>query len=72
MTKYNATDNQKVLSSTDDAAVVNWGGNWRMPTDEEWSELRSNCTWTWTSLNGINGYEVKSTLNENSIFNQLP
>ena len=68
MTKYNATDNQKVLSSTDDAAVVNWGGNWRMPTDEEWSELRSNCTWTWTSLNGINGYEVKSTLNENSIF----
>ncbi len=53
--------------TTDDAARVNWGGQWRMPTDDEWTELRENCTWTWTNLNGKNGYEVKGA-NGNSIF----
>ena len=39
-----------------------------MPTDAEWTELRENCTWTWTTKNGVNGYEVKSKTNGNSIF----
>ena len=39
-----------------------------MPTDAEWTELRENCTWTWTTKNGVNGYEVKSNINGNSIF----
>ena len=56
-----------VLSMDKDAARVNWGGQWRMPTDDEWTELRENCTWTWTNLNGKNGYEVKGA-NGNSIF----
>ncbi len=38
-----------------------------MPTDAEWQELRDNCTWTWTTLNGINGVEVKGS-NGNAIF----
>ena len=42
-------DNKTVLDPEDDAAHVNWGGNWRMPTVAEWTELRENCTWTWTS-----------------------
>ena len=39
-----------------------------MPTDAEWTELRENCTWTWITKNGVNGYEVKSKINGNSIF----
>lgn len=38
-----------------------------MPTRAEQDELRNNCTWEWTSLNGVNGYCVTG-LNGNSIF----
>ena len=65
-TKY-TTDGKTVLELADDAARANWGGAWRMPTDDEWTELRENCTWTWTTLNGVNGFEVKGP-NGNSIF----
>ena len=61
-------DYKTVLDPEDDAAHANWGGAWRMPTDEEWTELRTNCTWTLTTKNGVNGYEVKSKTNENAIF----
>ena len=46
----------------DDAASVALGGNWRMPTIEEWVELNNtdNCSWTWTSIDGVNGYKVQS------------
>ena len=64
---YGTVDNKTVLDLADDAARANWGGAWRMPTDAEWTELRKNCTWTWTTLNGVNGYEVEGT-NGNSIF----
>ena len=60
-------DNRTVLEPGDDAATDNWGGKWRMPTKEEIDELCTNCTWTWTQKNGINGYEVKGS-NGNSIF----
>ena len=64
---YGTVDNKTTLEVADDAATYNWGGNWRMPTIDEWQELIDNCTWTWTTLNGINGYEVKAT-NGNTIF----
>ncbi len=51
-----------------DAARKNWGGSWRMPTRDEFEELLKYCTWTWTSRNGKNGYEVQSKKNGNSIF----
>lgn len=54
-------------SSRYDAARANWGGNWRMPTKGEMEELIKNCTCTWTTQNGIKGYNVKG-LNGNSIF----
>lgn len=60
-------DNKTVLDKEDDAAAVNWGGNWRMPTKEEQMELKEQCTWTWTSQNGVEGYHVKGP-NGNSIF----
>ena len=65
--KYNGSDGKIVLDVEDDAATVNWGGNWRMPTAEEQQELFNNCTWTWTTQNGVNGYNVTGP-NGNSIF----
>ncbi len=50
-----------------DAATANWGGNWRKPTKNELKELFNNCTWTWTTQNGVNGYNVKGP-SGNSIF----
>ena len=50
-----------------DAATANWGGAWRMPTKSEQQELLNNCTWEWTSLNGVNGQRVTGS-NGNSIF----
>ncbi len=50
-----------------DAARSNWGGNWRMPTKAELDELRNDCAWSWTSVNGIEGYKVTGP-NGNSIF----
>ena len=62
------TDDKTTLDPDDDAARANWGGSWRMPTDAEWTELRGQCTWTWTTQNGVNGYQVASKTNSNSIF----
>ena len=60
-------DGKTVLDPEGDAAHVNWGGSWRMPTDAEWTELRTKCTWTWTSENGVNGRKVTGP-NGKSIF----
>ena len=73
LTKYNnkssygTVDNKTVLDLEDDAAHVNWGGSWRMPTDAEWTELRTKCTWIWTTENGVTGRKVTGP-NGNSIF----
>ena len=61
------TDTKTVLDPEDDAATVNWGGAWRMPTDEEKSELWTQCKWTWIQQGGVNGYKVVGP-NGNSIF----
>ena len=59
-----------VLTPTHDAAQVHWGGNWRMPTNQEQLDLRDNCDWIWTTRNGVGGYEVrgKGDYASNSIF----
>ena len=41
-----------------DAAIVNWGGGWRMPTGSEMEELVNNCKWEGTQVNGVNGSKV--------------
>ena len=56
-----------VLQLSDDAARVNWGGNWRMPLKSELDELYNSCTWTSTTQNGTKGYLVTGK-NGNSIF----
>ena len=77
LTKYNnsssygTVDNKTTLDLSDDAARANWGGSWRMPTDAELTELREQCTWTWTTQNGVYGYKVtskKSSYTNKSIF----
>ena len=77
LTKYNTNissgtvDNKTTLDPEDDVAHVKWGGSWRMPTRTEFDELRSNCTWTWTTMNGVKGYKVtskKSGYTNRSIF----
>ena len=59
-----------VLTPAHDAAHVQWGGDWRMPTQQELDDLDSNCDWTWTTRNGVNGYEVRGhgDYASNSIF----
>ncbi len=55
------TDSKTTLDLSDDAAYVNWGGKWRMPTKAQQDELRNQCYWVWTeSYNNSNvkGYIV--------------
>lgn len=63
------------LKKENDAAYVNWGAPCRMPTKEECAELANteNCTWSFTQAKtsdgeGVGGYIVKSTKNDNYIF----
>ena len=68
---YGTIDHKVQLEPEDDAARANWGGSWRMPTKAEQDELRENCTWTWTTQNGVKGYKVtskKSGYTNKSIF----
>ena len=65
---YGTVDNKTQLDLSDDAARAIWGGSWRMPTHNELTELRENCSWTWTTQNGVKGYKVTSKTNGNSIF----
>ena len=64
----NFVDNKIHLDAEDDAAYVNWGPSWRMPNIPQIQELCSpNCTWHWTTLNGVNGQLVTGP-NGNTIF----
>ena len=48
-----------VLAPEHDAAHKHWGGDWRMPTSQEFGDLNSKCDWTWGSMNGVKGYIVR-------------
>ncbi len=61
------TDGLTTLLPEDDAAVANWGNNWRMPTQTEWNELFNNTTKTWTTRNGVYG-RLFTAMNGNSLF----
>ena len=64
---HGIVDNKTELDPEDDAAYVNWGPLWRMPTFEQQQELIDNCTSTWTQMNGVNGYLLTGP-NGNSLF----
>ena len=60
-------DNLTTLRPADDAATQQLGSPWRMPTIDEIQELIDKCTWTWTTQDGVNGYQVDGP-NGNAIF----
>ena len=60
-------DNLTTLRPADDAATQQLGSPWRMPTVDEQKELITKCTWTWTTQDGVNGYQVDGP-NGNAIF----
>ena len=65
---YNGfVDNLTTLEPDDDAATINMGQGWRMPTQLEMMELLDFCTATWITQNGTNGM-LLTGLNGNSIF----
>jgi len=74
--KYNNDGGLTTLTPEDDAAYVNWGPDWRMPTYIELCELRDSCIWTWfdngnAEFNGVAGYKVqgrKEGYTDNFIF----
>lgn len=70
LAKFGKVDDINRLDPEDDAARVQWGGKWRMPTLDEINELLNpgNCTWRWTAQKGKNGYLVTSIRDGNSIF----
>lgn len=60
-------DNIHHLEAMDDAACVNWGGEWRTPTATELYELLDKCTFTLIVEGNRRGYEVTGP-NGNKIF----
>ena len=60
-------DNKTVLDAADDAATQQLGSPWRMPTEDEFKELRRNCTVIRTTQGGVEGYQVDGP-NGNAIF----
>lgn len=68
---YDATPGAAItedLSLSQDAARAILGAPWRMPTVEEFQELYDNCTYVWTTLNGVKGGLFTSNVNGNKLF----
>lgn len=57
----------EITGTRHDVAKAKMGGDWRMPTRDEWYELVNECEWSWTTINGHNGFTVTGS-NGNSIF----
>lgn len=63
----------KDISGTQyDAARQKWGELWRIPTRSEFQELVDNCSWTWTVVNGKNGYKIQNKNDKNGDWIFLP
>ena len=60
-------DVYNILELADDVVYKRMGGAWHIPSPAEINELKDECEWTWTSINNVNGYEVKGP-NGNTIF----
>ena len=68
---YTAPSVSENLSLEQDAARANLGGNWRMPTKRQFTELIGNCNVTWTkdyNGTGVAGKVFTSKVNGNSVF----
>lgn len=66
--KYTVDDNKRELDLSDDAAYVNWGENWCIPSVQQMNELITECNCSWTFFHGTNGLLIESRHNSNFIF----
>ena len=66
-TKYNSVDKLVELEHEDDAAFVNWGNGWRIPSKENVDELIKYCTIEQKYVDDIYGCLITGT-NGKSIF----
>ena len=57
-----------ILDLADDAAHVNMGDAWRMPTRDEIEELLDNTTQKVETINGVQGMMFTSKINSNQLF----
>ena len=57
-----------ILDLNDDAAHVNMGGGWRMPTNDEFEELLDNTTHNLVTINGVLGMRFTSNTNGYQLF----
>ena len=69
---FNSITRQKKMKQINgdanyDVATAKLGKSWHVPTLADFEELIKNCTWEWTTVNGVNGYKVTGP-NGNSIF----
>ncbi len=64
---YGIYDLKTQLEVEDDAARANMGGKWRIPSYDEFVELKNKCVWGWTKFNDIEGFKIVGP-NGNSIF----
>ncbi len=72
VSNYTFKGNEKVLLPEHDAATINWGKSWRMPTIEEFDELLTYCKWTKTYVNGVPCAKISSKAKGNSNYIYLP
>ena len=49
---YSAPQTYHISGTSYDIAKQQWGGEWRLPTISEVKELYTNCSWSWTTLDG--------------------
>lgn len=60
-------DGKTELDPEDDAAYINWGKSWRMPSYEQVKELVDKCSWSTITKNGVYGC-LGTGPNSNTIF----
>ncbi len=66
---FGTVDNRTELEPEDDAAYVNWGPDWRIPSlAQQFYELKNNSIAKWTSVNGTGGFLFKSNTNGKAVF----
>lgn len=64
---FGGVDNLSSLEAVDDAAAAVLGDGARIPTRDEWMELKNHTTVEWATVNGIDGYRFTGS-NGKSIF----
>ena len=74
LTKYNynedygVVDNKYELDLEDDAAYMNWGNSWRMPSNKQLAHLLNNTIHEEVTIDDVLGMKLTSKKNGNSIF----